>query len=99
MVVGSELEQISSQDAYLIDALRFALSISPYSIPTDTSVGIQIDRSSIIEDTVLSSVRSILFEIDKENRLFCEQCYLDKNIIRIIVRNKITDELFQYSLE
>ena len=99
MVLSSEFEEIKSNQAYLVDALRFALSISPYSIPDDMSLGLSLDRSSTITDSLNCRVKDILTEIDPLGRLEYIQGFVDNNIIRIIVRNRITDELFQYSLE
>jgi len=99
MVLGSELEVIKSQSAYLVDSLRFALSISSYSIPTDTSLGLDLDRSSEIEDVAILRTKAILSEIDSQGRLECSGCFLDKNVIKIIIKNNITNELLQYTLE
>ena len=98
MYLGSENESLNSEQAYLIDALRYALSISPYSIPCDTSLGLELKRVSDFEDITKYKVRKLLNVIDPTGNLQCTTCELNRDVINIVVRFRSTGDSYKVSL-
>lgn len=97
MHVGSELTTYKSEDNYLVDALRLSLSISPYSVPCDTTAGLEVNRDEDIADLVRYQVIQILKRIRASGVLKCTSCYLDKGTIYVEITNTRTEEVTSYS--
>jgi len=76
MYLGSELTVYESEDNYLVDALKLSLSVSPYSIPCDMTLGIEVKRDSDVADIVRFQVIQLLKYIDPSRNLVCTGCYL-----------------------
>lgn len=98
MYLSSENRQLKSYQSYLIDALRFALSVSPNSIPCDDSIGIELRRVADFEDITRYEVRKILDTIDPRGRLELISCILDRDTIEITVRFNDSGDTYKVSM-
>lgn len=97
MYIGSEGTVYKSEDAYLADVLRLCFTLSPYSIPVDTSVGIEVQRDSDVADLVRYQVMQILRGLSLNNVLNCTSCYLDGDTIYVEIINSKTNNVTTYS--
>ena len=98
MYLGSENTELASYQAYLVDALRFALSISPNSIPCDSSIGIEMQRVTDFEDITRYKVSNLLAILDPGGRLELVSCSLNRDVIDIIVRFRDSGDAYKVSL-
>lgn len=98
MYLGAENTNLQTYQSYLVDALRFALSISPNSIPCDTSIGIEMPRTSDFEDITKYKVRKLLSILDPSGSLECASCTLEKDTVNIIVRFRSSGDTYRMSL-
>lgn len=94
MILGSEGVVMNSTKAELVDALRFGLSISPYSIPCDQNLGIELKRIADFEDSTVYKVKKIISYIDTNGYLACTSATLTTDRIEVTV--KFTDESDTY---
>ena len=99
MLLTSEGNIAKTDATYLVDALRFALSISPYSVPCDSSIGIEMQKVSDFEDITRYKVRKLLNVIDPQGRLECVECSLVRDTVNIIVRFRNSGDTYRISLE
>lgn len=95
MRLGSERANLNSQVNYLVDALRFSLSVSPNSIPCDNTIGIEIPTKNI-QDEIWNRVSSILRVIDPSGAMKYEGCEISKGKITIKIRFSNTDSVFRF---
>lgn len=98
MYLGAENTSLNAYQSYLVDALRFALSVSPNSIPCDTSIGIEMPKVSDFEDITKYKVRKLLSVLDPSGSLECTACSLDKDTVNIIVRFRSSGDTYRVSL-
>lgn len=82
MYVLSDGTMTNSKKSYLQDALRYAFSISKYTIPGDTYLGLDVNTST------LTSAHRLLFDnicrtIDKN--ISIESVTIDFNKIKLII--------------
>lgn len=96
MLVSSEMTELKSEVNYLVDALKLALSISPNSIPCDSSLGIEMKRVSDFEDITRYKVMKLIGRIDSSNKLTCDSCYLSNDKVYVITRFKSEGSLFRF---
>ena len=99
MYLNSEGSEASTNISYLVDSLRLALSISPYSIPCDMNMGIEMKRVVDFYDITTYKVRKLLSYIDPSGNLQCVSCELKKNVVEIVVRYTQTGDYYKLSLE
>lgn len=98
MRIGSELAILKDDATYYSDSIRFALSISPYSIPTDMRLGLEVTRTSELPDIVRYQVIQMLNVIDPSGSLTCDTCYVDGDQIILNITDTRIDETTQYTL-
>ena len=99
MVVGADIQNIKDNVTYVIDSLRFALSLSPHSIPCDTSIGISMSKVSDFNEITRHQVTNLIGSLGFSNVLSCTQCSLNHDTITIIVKYSPLDKYYQFSLE
>ena len=99
MYISSDGSEASTTISYLVDSLRLALSISPYSIPCDQNLGIEMKRVADFSDITTYKVRKLLTYLDPSGRLQCVSCSLKKNVVEIVVRYAQTGDYYKLSLE
>ena len=98
MIIGSEFQELKDTKTYLIDTLRLALSISPNSVPCNSSLGVELRRVSYFEDITRIRIDEILKFIDPNGMLEVTECSLHKGVVTIGVKLSDTDEEFRFSL-
>lgn len=98
MYLGAENTSLETYQSYLVDALRFALSISPNSIPCDDSIGIEMPKVSDFEDITKYKVRKLLSILDPSGSLECVTCTLNKDTVNIIVQFTNSGDTYRMSL-
>lgn len=96
MLVSAEMTELKSEVNYLVDALKLALSISPNSIPCDSSLGIEMKRVSDFEDVTRYKVMKLMNRVDPNKRLVCDSCYLSGDKVYINTRFKNEGSLFRF---
>lgn len=96
MLVSAEMTELKSEVNYLVDALKLALSISPNSIPCDSSLGIEMKRVSDFEDVTRYKVMKLINRIDPNRKLVCDSCNLDADKVYINTRFRDEGSLFRF---
>lgn len=95
MKLSSERNNLNSGINYLVDALRFSLSVSPNSIPCNDTIGLEIPATNI-KDEIWNRVSSILKVIDPSGEMKYEGCDISKGKISIKIRFSNTDSVFRF---
>ena len=95
MKLSSERNNLNSGINYLVDALRFSLSVSPNSIPCNDMIGLEIPQKNI-RDEIWNRVSSILKVIDPLGDMKYEGCDISKGKISIKIRFLNTDSVFRF---
>ena len=98
MRIGSELVVLKDDSTYYADSIRFALSISPYSIPADQTLGLEVTRTTELPDIVRYQVIQMLRVIAPNADLSCNACYVVGDQIILNITDNTTDETVQYTL-
>lgn len=98
MQLGSELIALQDGDTYQADALRLALSISPYSVPCDKSLGLSLTRSSDLPILARSRVSTVLRNLNFTG-VRCESCKVVNNEIKLIIsKQENSDTVTEFTL-